>query len=317
MMLYQNPVINREDISFALSSLKSANPGNDFISGIVNSGLQDQVELIKITPATLGREEMAWLWTALKADYRPTFPFQVSVVLLQPQLSTSLALPVLRRMLQAQPVQPAQIIQILPPNNQIAAAFTDSVMVTGQFLAGVTQVLLSNPRYSVQFPVPVTPVNNTSFRFISGKQTTFPAGVPAGIYNLTAQFTDPTGAVVQSTSSLPAALGPTLPTQAASTVLNADGTTTVTVTFTPDVWEGQDVSLTLSSTTPPVPPATLYTVTVPALPFAGNDNASLSFQFPAGLPSGPLLGRLTVDGVTSAITVTGSPPAYAGPMVTV
>ena len=57
--------------------------------------------MIKITPATLGREEMAWLWTALKADYRPTFPFQVSVVLLQPQQNTSLALPVLRRHFQA------------------------------------------------------------------------------------------------------------------------------------------------------------------------------------------------------------------------
>ena len=39
--------------------------------------------MLKITPSTLGREEMAWLWTALKADYRPTFPFQVSVVLIE------------------------------------------------------------------------------------------------------------------------------------------------------------------------------------------------------------------------------------------
>ncbi len=45
-------------------------------------GIGDQAELLKITPESLGREEMAWLWTALKADYRLTFPFKVSVALL-------------------------------------------------------------------------------------------------------------------------------------------------------------------------------------------------------------------------------------------
>jgi hypothetical protein len=80
------------------------------------------------------------------------------------------------------------------------------------------------------------------------------------------------------------------------------------------------VSLSLSSTTPPVPPATLYSTTVPpAAPFTGNTNSSLVFQFPAGLPAGPLLGRLTVDGVTSPIQVdfTQHPPVFTGPMVTV
>ncbi len=131
MMLHENPVLTRQDISFALTNLPGS---NNLIAPLAASTLADQIEMIKITPATLGREEMAWLWTALKADYRPTFSFQVSVVLIQPQRSTSLALPVLRRALQAVPVQPAAILAVQPPNKQVAAAFTDTVTVSGEFL---------------------------------------------------------------------------------------------------------------------------------------------------------------------------------------
>ncbi len=63
----------------------------------------------------------------------------------------------------------------------------------------------------------------------------------------------------------------------------------------------------------------LYTMTAPALPFTGQSNSSLTFQFPAGLPSGALLGRLQVDGVTSIVGVdwTQHPPVFTGPMVTI
>jgi hypothetical protein len=317
MMLHENPVIARDDISYALTHLTGS---NNLIHGLANSTLADQIEMIKITPATLGREEMAWLWTALKADYRPTFPFQVSVVLIQPQRNTSLALPVLRRSIHANPVQPAQILAVLPPNGQTAAAFTDTVTVSGEFLGGVSQVLLSNAKLALRFPVPVSNVSNTSLQFVPGSQTTYPAGVPPGIYSLAAQFTNSAGTeVVQSTDTLPVALAATLPTQAQTAVTNSDGSLTVTVDFTPAVWEGQDVSLSLSSITPPVAPATLYTMTAPALPFTGNVNTSLSFQFPAGLPAGQLLGRLQVDGVTSQVGTDFKvhPPVFTGPMVTI
>jgi hypothetical protein len=111
MMLHENPVLVRSDISNALQALSTPPepyPGNPLTPFLGSSGLADQVEMIKITPETLGREEMAWLWTALKADYRPTYPFQVSVVLMQPQRQTTAALPVLRRRVSsaAQPGEP-------------------------------------------------------------------------------------------------------------------------------------------------------------------------------------------------------------------
>lgn len=313
MMLHENSIITREDIRHALTHLTGS---NNMIAALSASTLADQIEMIKITPATLGREEMAWLWTALKADYRPTFPFQVSVVLIQPQRNTTLALPVLSRVVQAIPIQPAQILSIQLPNGQTAAALIDTVTVTGEFLRGVTQVFLSNPRYAVQFPVPVTNVTNTSLQFIPGSQTTYPAGVPSGIYDLVALFTDSTGAtVLQSTNALPIGLAPTLPNQAQTATKNADGTYKVSVNFTPNVWEGQSVFLSLSS----MQPATPFSVTAPALTFTGNNNSVLSFIFPSDLPSGPLLGRLSVDGVTSQVGVdwTTHPPLFTGPMVTI
>ena len=77
--LHQNPMIARADIVTALSALPPSYPA-PFANALGLSGLADQIEMIKVTPATLGTQEIAWLWTALKADYRPTFPFQVSVV---------------------------------------------------------------------------------------------------------------------------------------------------------------------------------------------------------------------------------------------
>ena len=266
MMFHQNPIISRSDITYALNNLSSS---NNLSGALATCGLADQVETIKITPATLGREEMAWLWTALKADYRPTFPFQVSVVLLQPQQNTSLALPVLRRHFQALPVQPAQILQVQPPNNQPAAGFSDTVTVSGEFLSNVTQVALSNARLGLRFTVPVSNNNGSSFTCVPGAQTTYANGVPPGVYSLAAQILDasstPGNIIVQQTSNaLPLALAPTLASQTATRVPDPDSSTTVLVTihgFTPNPWEGQTVALSLSSLTAPPPPGTLYCVT--------------------------------------------------------
>jgi hypothetical protein len=100
LMLHENPFLTRQDISNAMTSL----PITTNLSHVARSGgLADQIELLKITPSTLGREEMAWLWTALKADYRPTFPFQVSVVLIERQNPATLPLPVLVRNIVVEP----------------------------------------------------------------------------------------------------------------------------------------------------------------------------------------------------------------------
>src|SRR5215469_10415100 len=132
-MLHQSPVLTRADISNAMAALPGSDPLNPLSSALGTSGLADQVEMIKITPATLGREEMAWLWTALKADYRPTFPFQVSVVLMQPPANAIIAIPVMQRQIQAVPITPAHLLSIQIPNQQPAALPGQTIEVVGEF----------------------------------------------------------------------------------------------------------------------------------------------------------------------------------------
>ena len=96
LMLHENPVLPRSQIGAALNNLASSNPPSNPLAKVLSSsGLANQIEMIKITPTTMGREEMAWIWTALKADYRPTFAFDVSVALLESPLASSSPLPVL------------------------------------------------------------------------------------------------------------------------------------------------------------------------------------------------------------------------------
>src|SRR5215470_2550730 len=181
--LHQNPVLSRSDINSALGALPPSYPAA-FATALGLSGLADQLEMIKITPATLGREEMAWLWTALKADYRPTFPFQVSVVLIEPQFPTSFSLPVLSRNISAKAGPPPQLFEFVLGPGQQAPAQGDTVTVTGQSLNGVTLLSLVNPRIGITFPpfAPTT-VKNTSLSFTI---PTDPLGLPPGTYDLSA-----------------------------------------------------------------------------------------------------------------------------------
>lgn len=317
MMLHEAPMLTRNDVSSALKTLTGPpqvyplNPLSPYLAG---TGLADQIEMIKIMPETLGREEMAWLWTALKADYRPTFPFQVSVVLMQPSLPATQALPVLRASFAPQPMQTARISGVQYAAHQSAALPGDPVMVTGANLYGATRVSITNQRFGVQLLPAVTQALGDSVAFTLPTELMQP--FPAGVYELAVQFLDSTGTVVQqTTNSIPFAVSPMIPTQTATTAA-VPPTSLIAVTVTgisPQVYEGQSVSLALSTTAVPV-----VSKSAQAQPFTGKVS-SLTFQFDPGLPTAVnLLGRLQVDGVTSQVQVTWSPfpPTFSGPWVT-
>lgn len=301
MMLHENPVLTRQDIRNAFLVLPSVDATNPLSSSLGTSGLADQIEMIKITPSTLGREEMAWLWTALKSDYRPTFPFQVSVVLMQTAATLSLAFPVLHRRIDAQAHTPAQILRIDLPHGQVAAAPGDTVTVTGQMLANASNVLLTNSRLGIQRPVDISSATNTSLSFVVPDD---PPNFPAGIYLLSVLFSDASGLTTQSTASLPFAVAPVIHMPAH--VVQSISSTQITIDCNPDVVASQSASLTLNS------------ISVPAQPFDAN-TGSLLFEFTPALASGSYLARLEVDGAPSAVNVNWNvhPPVFIGPMVTI
>lgn len=303
LMLHQNPMLTRADISRALNGLPTSNPHNPLSGELSASGLAEQFEMLKITPSTLGREELAWLWTALKADYRPTFPFQVSVVLMQPQLPLSFALPVLSRGITAQAGPPAQLLQIVPPAGQAAGGPGDVVSVSGLSLTGAQTVTLSNPRLGIHYP-PFAPakVTNDTVTFAIPND---PAKLPAGMYNLSMQFGGSGGLPPRTSNVLPFALAPTIAKTPAAKAVASGGGTSVTLTCNPQVLPNQSVSLIMGSVAVPAQPITTTT-------------ASLAFQFTPALASGSYLARLQVDGILSPVAVsTATPPTFTGPMVTV
>lgn len=311
-MLHENPVLARGQIRNALNGgLALSDPGNPLLGVLGSSGLADQVEMIKITPATLGREEMAWLWTALKADYRPTFPFQVSVVLIQSQAPTVSALPVLTRTITAQNGLVPQLPTLAgasPQNGQPAACLGQAVTVAGTSLTGATGVTLSNARLGIQQSItPVAAAGGTSFTFTvpSPPAATPPTDIPVGVYLMTAQVTQ--GGNALSTNGVPLAIAPQIgPSWAPGTIPSAS-TGTLTVPCTPFLRPTQQVSLLIGGQE------------IPADAFTAATNAP-TFSYANLQPTGaPVPAWLRVDGVDSPIIdMTSLPsPTFSGPLVQV
>jgi hypothetical protein len=309
--MHETPVLPRDQIRFVLSHLTAAI--NPLAGPLATSGLADQIEMIKITPATLGREELAWLWTALKADYRPTFPFQVSVVLIQSQATLLSALPVLQRQVSAMPgLGPTlpTLTEIDPPNGQPAASLGDTVTVAGANLAAATGIVLANSRLGIRQSVtPLTNAHNKSFQFtlpnppLPPPQPN-PTDLPAGVYVLSAQV--PQGTDVLTTNGLPLAIAPKIAAGWPPGPLASGSAVKVTVPCAPYLRSGQDASLLIGGQEAPADPITTPT-------------NSPSFTFAKLQPTGHNVPvRLRVDGIDSPIIdMTKSPPAFAGPFVLV
>jgi Pvc16 N-terminal domain len=299
-LIHEMPVLPRSQIRAALGSILSTNPLSTLLG---SSGLADQIEMLKITPATLGREELAWLWTALKADYRPTFPFQVSVVLIQAPAPSVSALPVLQRQITVQPnlvISPTSPIltAAIPPTNQPAACVGDQVAVRGATLSEITAVVLLNSRLGVEDQITsLSAVGNTSFEF------TVP-DVPVGVYLLTAQAT-----LGVTSNGIPLAIAAKISAgwpPAPGTIASGTNVSVNNIPCTPAIQVGQQASLFVGGQQGLVQSFTAAT-------------NSPSFIFASLQPTYTSVPAwLRVDGIDSPIIdMTKSPPVFTGPSVQV
>ena len=287
LMLHENPILPRAVINALLGTLST----NAYNNALKDAGVSAQIEMIKIAPATLGREEMAWLWTALKADYRPTFPFQASVVLMRNDNATAYSLPVLTRNIVVQAGGVAQLLAVQPPYDQSSAVAGDIVKITGISLNGASGIVLTNPvtRVSYEFAPAINDLTNT---LISFKVPDVPAQMPCGVCQVNLGFTDSNGIVTQ-TNSVVIGIGVSIaraPAPAPTAATNGVGTL-ITLSSDPQVQTQQRVSLSLVSPTG-------GSQGVPAQSFT-EPTASLSFQFPSVLPAGAYAAYLVVDGVVA------------------
>ena len=150
-MLHENPILPRALIT---THSRPRSPLDTYNNALKSAGVCAQIEMIKITPATLGREEMAWLWTALKADYRP----DVSVSGLGRADAQRQPIGLLAARADAQIVVQAGLLAaalaVQPPNDQSAAVVGDTVSITGASLSGASLICCSSIR-SVNVSLPV------------------------------------------------------------------------------------------------------------------------------------------------------------------
>lgn len=328
MMLQVTPVLTRQEITTALQARATSSypsPTYQLNQTLGGCGIGDQAEMLKITPESMSREEMAWLWTALKADYRPTFPFQVSVALMKADQTASFALPVLKTVLHGTAAPPATISAIQTAAGQPGAQQGESVTVSGEFLTGANNIQLTHTRLGTVLGTPLAPIVPTG---VTATSLTFQlppssAGYPAGIYDLVVQFLDNTNpGRTLATNTLPLAVAPTVTTPQTATLVPSGSDTLLTLSsFSPNVWPGQSVTLGLSNVLQISGPGeTLVNLSADVQPVLGTSPvSSLSFLFNGTVPTGKSwLARLQVDGVSSIVQANipkSGPPSFTGPLV--
>ena len=329
-LLHETPVLSRKSIAKALnpSPLTSGADLPSALRKLADSGLESQIEQIKITPEYLNTEEISKLWTATQSHLRPTAAYMASVVLIEATQPARSPLPVLSigPVLKPDPLNPAtwyergvvvepgmesplpMLDTVIPADNQPVAQMDKAIELGGHHLdakpATNRTVLLSNDRFNInEFIVatdpPPSPKNSaTSIMFTIPSASA--ANFPVGVYSVSAQLTPPDEANARETNRLAITLAPTvkgLP----MTVARAGGTATFTLNFFPALRAGQEAVLLLGQQE--FLPQPFATPTTTSLDFVIKD-APVS-------PAPGFLARLRIDGIESPIIDrSAKPPAF-------
>ena len=328
--LHEMPVLSRKAIRKALNpsppiagtTLTSA------MKALEDSGLENQIELIKITPEYLNTEEISKLWTATQSHLRPTAAYMASVVLIEATEPVRSPLPVLSRgpVLKPDPLNadtwyergvvavpglepPLPMLDaVIPEGDQPVAQMNNTIELRGHHLdakpATNRTVLLNNDRFEIHESIvatdPPPPPKNSATSIIFTIPIASAANFPVGIYSVSAQLMPPDEVNNRVTNRLALTLAPTL-TGMPMTVARVGGTATFTLTFSPALRAGQEAVLILGQQE--FLPEPFVTPTTTSLDFVIND---------APVSAAPgFLARLRIDGIESPIIDrSAKPPAF-------
>ena len=328
--LHEMPVLTRKAIQKALNPSPPIGGAalTPSMKALVDSGLENQIELIKITPEYLNTEEISKLWTATQSHLRPTAAYMASVVLIEAKEPTRSPLPVLtigpvlkpdslnpdtwyeRGVVVTPGLEPPlpMLEAVVPDKNQPVVQIDAPIELQGLHLdakpATSRTVLLSNDRFDIHESIfatdpPPLPKNSaTSILFTI--PTASAAKFPVGIYSISAQLIPPDETNERSTNRLALTLAPTI-TGLPMTVARVGGTATFTLNFTPALRAGQEAVLILGQQE--FLPQPFATPTTTSLDFViKNSQASPALGF---------LARLRIDGIESPIIDRSTkPPAF-------
>jgi hypothetical protein len=313
-LLHERPVLDRAAIRRALNpSPLDVSMLPPAFQALAASDLADQVELIKITPAVMGPDEMSKLWAAIQSHYRPSAAYQVSVVLIEGTKPGRTPLPVLSRgsrdpvthrdrgvVVNPDLLPPLPtLLTVEPAAKKNAARLGEVVTVTGVRLAGagyrvrLTHRLAPTP---IEL-VPTNPDTTGKFTFTLPNDAAAQGAFAAGQWALSLRFT-PTGEPnPRETNAMPLLIAP-VPVIAADAALGLPAAqavrggnpprVTITLASRPRVRLEQRAKLLLG------------TAEAAALPRTAAADR-LVFEFPNSLAAGTHVVRLRVDGTDSEL----------------
>ena len=301
-LFHETPVLPRQAIRMALNpspSVGTALP--PALRALADSGLESQIEQIRITPEYLNTEEMSKLWTAMQSHFRPTAAYLVSVVLIEAAELARDPLPVLSRgpvdpvthrdrgvVVEPSLIPPTPTLEaVVPFGRQPVGRLGEVIDLAGHHLDGTgRQVVLTNDRFEVEQTIGALATGGPALVqvVISVAQA---ADFPVGTYRVGARMLRPGEAAPRETNRLALTLAPEITGLPLNVVRDGAGTASFTLNFRPTLRAGQSVALVLGQQE--FAPQGFVAPT-----------ASLGFVI-AHAPVGSHLARLRVDGIDSPI----------------
>lgn len=313
-VLHEMPVLTRESIRAALHP----QPGGGgttapAMRALAGTGLEDQVELIKLTPEYLNTEEISKLWTAMQSHFRPTAAYTASVALIESARPLRAALPVLSRGIvdpltrreagvavhpNLDPAYP-MLTAIVLPGNDVAAHLGDTVTLEGRLLGGSQRAMaLAHDRFGTTVLAALPPSGPDDARAIRVVlDPARAASLPVGIYRVQARLVVPGETESRVTNTVALTIAPRITNLPLAVSRDANGTARFAIDFLPPLREGQHASLILGSD------AHLAQA-------SGSPSASLAFEI-RNAPVGDHLVRLRIDGIDSPIVDRSAVPPAA------
>jgi hypothetical protein len=327
--LHEMPVLARQGIRRALGVPNLVDdPQNSLppdLERIALSGLDEQVESIKITPEALGTEELSKLWAAFQSHYRPSAGYVASVVLIESQRSTRAPLPVAARNLYVVPFREPVVDRVLALPLESPDASAGNVPILSRYQLSVRGHHLRGPRTTIRVDGIAAP-DPTSVED-SAIVVALPPALESGVHALQVVHEQLMGEPAVPHAGVSSNLAPFVlhPEIVAPPVFTpATGQGFVRVSVDPAVGPRQRLLLLLnerfvvaSPSPDPVPVPRAYSFAAPSR--AGDSPAGPASDIDveiSGVAAGTYLVRVQVDGAESPLA-TDSAGVYASPAVTI
>ncbi len=310
--LHERPVLTREAIQAALTP--SPLPGTPLERALADSGLADQVDLVKITPEYLDTEEMSKLWTATQSHLRPTAAYRATVVLIEAGEPVRAPLPVLTRgrpipgtardegvLVQPSLDPPLPTLEtVAPTSGRLVVLLGEDVDLGGHHLDGATRtVLFFNDRFETEPSLPAL-AGDEAGRVRFNIPLVRAGDFPVGVYRVGVSLVRPAETDPRTSNRLALTIAPEITGLPMNVVRNGAGTASFTLNFHPALRAGQRVALVLGqleyAPQPFVAPTTTLDFVIPDAPIDAAPGH---------------LARLRIDGIDSPIIDrTTTPPVF-------